>query len=100
MITPVDAAVLARVSTRTIYRWIEAEKLHFTETPDGLLHVCLNAFLQLKEYRMKEVLDCSEQFRRRAAFASLAPVCRQPAQCFEPAALHTERIRPCSKEKL
>jgi hypothetical protein len=44
MITPVEAAVLARVSTRPIYRWIEADKLHFTETPDGLLHVCLMHF--------------------------------------------------------
>jgi hypothetical protein len=44
MITPVEAAVLARVSTRPIYGWIEADKLHFTETPDGLLHVCLMHF--------------------------------------------------------
>jgi len=49
MITPVEAAVLARVAHARFYRWIETEKLHFTETPDGLLHVCLNAPLRLRE---------------------------------------------------
>ena len=43
MVMPDEAAVLAGVSSRTIYRWIEAEKLHFTETPDGLLRICLNS---------------------------------------------------------
>lgn len=31
MITPNEAARLAGVSTRTIYRWIEEERLHFVE---------------------------------------------------------------------
>jgi excisionase family DNA binding protein len=41
MVTPDEAAVLAGVSSRTIYRWVEAEKLHFTEMSDGLLRICL-----------------------------------------------------------
>jgi hypothetical protein len=40
MLTPEVAARLASVSPRTIYRWIEAGALHFTETPDGILLVC------------------------------------------------------------
>jgi hypothetical protein len=41
---PVDeAAILARVNSRTIYRWVEAEQLHSSETPQGLLLVCLNS---------------------------------------------------------
>lgn len=38
---PVDeAATIAGVSSRTIYRWADDEKLHFTETPDGRLLIC------------------------------------------------------------
>ncbi len=43
MLTPDEAAALARTTVRAIYRWIEAEKIHFTETPDGLLLVCLSS---------------------------------------------------------
>ena len=40
---PDEAAELGHVSTRTIYRWIEAETLHFTETSEGLLMICLDS---------------------------------------------------------
>jgi hypothetical protein len=39
-ITTDDAAVLARVTSRTIFRWVESGKLHYTETPEGLLLIC------------------------------------------------------------
>jgi len=41
-----EAAALAGVTARTIYRWVEAEKVHFTETPDGSLFICLNSLLK------------------------------------------------------
>lgn len=44
-VTPEEAAVIAHVSARTIYRWIEAEQLHFTENQTGLLRICLNSLL-------------------------------------------------------
>lgn len=40
MLTPDVAAVAGRASSRTIYRWVEAGRLHFTETRDGLLLIC------------------------------------------------------------
>ena len=40
MVPPEEAAVLAGVSTRTMYRWIEAGKVHFGETRDHLILVC------------------------------------------------------------
>jgi excisionase family DNA binding protein len=40
LLTPDEAAALAGVSTRTLYRWVEAERIHFTETPAGRLLVC------------------------------------------------------------
>ena len=46
MCTPDEAAALARVSTRTIYRWIEAGRVHFTETAEGLLLVCLSSIFE------------------------------------------------------
>lgn len=43
MITPEEAAALANVTTRTIYRWVEAGELHFAETPEGALFICLDS---------------------------------------------------------
>jgi len=44
MLTPEEAAALAQVTTRTIYRLAEAGELHFTETPEGMLLVCPDSF--------------------------------------------------------
>ena len=40
MITPSEAAEIASLSSRTIYRWIEDANLHFTEELGGGLFVC------------------------------------------------------------
>jgi hypothetical protein len=42
-VSPEIAAALARVSPRTIYRWVEANRLHFTETAENRLLICLNS---------------------------------------------------------
>jgi len=41
MLTPREAAAQAGVSQRTVYRWIEDGRVHFAETEDGELFVCL-----------------------------------------------------------
>lgn len=41
MLTPDELAVLSEFSTRALYREVEAGTLHFTETEDGLLFICL-----------------------------------------------------------
>ena len=43
LLRPEEVAVAAHVSPRTVYRWVEAGKLHFTETPEGGLRICLNS---------------------------------------------------------
>ena len=43
MITPDEAAKLAGMSSRSLYRLVEAESIHFTETHDGSLLICLNS---------------------------------------------------------
>lgn len=41
MLPPEDAARLTNVTPRMIYRWVEAGRIHFTETGGGGLLVCL-----------------------------------------------------------
>ena len=43
MITPDEAAKLSGLSSRAVYRLVEAESIHFTETHDGSLLICLNS---------------------------------------------------------
>jgi excisionase family DNA binding protein len=40
MLTVDEAAILAGVSARMIYQWVETGRLHFAETPDGRLFIC------------------------------------------------------------
>lgn len=43
MVTADEAAILAGLSSRAIYQLIEARELHFVETPDGIVFICLNS---------------------------------------------------------
>jgi len=45
MVTAEEAAAIARVSTRSIYRWIEAGTLHFLDNPDSPLLICSASLL-------------------------------------------------------
>ena len=40
MVNPSSAALVAQVSVREIYRWIDAKKLHFIEAASGDLYLC------------------------------------------------------------
>jgi hypothetical protein len=44
LVTPDEAAIVTGISTRAIYRWVEARIIHFRETANGSLLVCLNSF--------------------------------------------------------
>lgn len=43
MLTPDEAALLARANTHAIYRWMEIGRVHFTETTDGRTFICLSS---------------------------------------------------------
>ena len=43
MISVDEAAVLSNVSTRTMFRWVDDGRVHYTETANGLLRVCPNS---------------------------------------------------------
>jgi hypothetical protein len=49
MLRPEAAAVLTGLSTRTIYRRVEADRVHFAETTEGSLLVCLDSLLASRE---------------------------------------------------
>jgi hypothetical protein len=46
MVSHDQAVGLLRVSTRIIHQMVDEEKLHFIETPDGLLLICVNSLFQ------------------------------------------------------
>jgi hypothetical protein len=46
MLRPGEAAAIANVSDRTIFRQIESRRLHFTEGSDGAVLICLNSLLR------------------------------------------------------
>lgn len=45
MVTPDEAALAVGVSARTIYRWVEQNKIHFRESTSGALVVCPRSVL-------------------------------------------------------
>jgi hypothetical protein len=49
MLTPDEVAAISRTGTRWIYSQVEEGKLHFTETEDGLLLICLASLQAVME---------------------------------------------------
>jgi hypothetical protein len=45
MVDSMRAAALVRESPRQIFKWIESGQLHYAETPDLQVFVCLNSLL-------------------------------------------------------
>jgi len=43
MVAPEQAAVIAAVPVRTVYRWVETGIVHYREAPDGSLIVCVKS---------------------------------------------------------
>jgi hypothetical protein len=43
MVTPEQAAAIANVSPRTIYRWVEGERVHLNEVSIGSIFICLGS---------------------------------------------------------
>ena len=49
MVTPEQAALLTHISARTLYRQAENGELHFIETPEGLLLICLDSLVVFRK---------------------------------------------------
>jgi hypothetical protein len=55
MLSADEAAIIACVSPRIIYRWIEAGEIHFAETSGGLL-ICANSLSRAAEDSLSQRL--------------------------------------------
>jgi hypothetical protein len=48
MASPDEAAKIAGITPRTLYRWIEIRNLHFLESASGALSICVPSVSRLK----------------------------------------------------
>ena len=55
MVAPDEAAKICGIETRQVYRWVEAEQIHFVESPAGGILVCLHSLVGI-EVAMNQVL--------------------------------------------
>ena len=60
MFTPGQAALVSGLSSREVYRRVEAGEVHFTETVEGLLLVCLDSLLGYQPSRGELVAETEE----------------------------------------
>jgi hypothetical protein len=63
MVVAEQAAYLAEVAPRTVYRWLEADKLHYLEGQDGSVLICAPSISRLT----------------RSAVSPPAPVAKKPS---------------------
>jgi hypothetical protein len=63
MVAPEQAAAMAGVPARTIYRWVETAAIHFRETGEGSLIVCLKSLISAGTH-VGEVIEVSEDENR------------------------------------
>jgi hypothetical protein len=49
MVAPNEAAAISRTDTRTIFRAVEAERVHFIEGENGALLVCTRSLARIEE---------------------------------------------------
>jgi hypothetical protein len=63
MATPEQAVTLTGIHSRVIYGWVESGQLHFLETAEGHLLVCLPSLLskQQQEYNLRSALSPSTE---------------------------------------
>ncbi|HEV8486375.1 MAG TPA: hypothetical protein VGV87_22720 [Blastocatellia bacterium] len=61
LLTVDESATLTRVSARAIYGLVEAGKIHFTETNEGLLLICFNSLC--RSLLRAEAQDLTNKFK-------------------------------------
>ena len=60
MFTPGQAALVSGLSSREVYRRVEAGEVHFTETVEGLLLVCLDSLVGYQPSQCELVAESEE----------------------------------------
>lgn len=57
MATPEQAVTLTGVHSRVIYGWVERGQVHFTETADGHLLICLTSLRETRESALQQTQE-------------------------------------------
>ena len=57
MATPEQAVTLTGIHSRTIYRWVEGGQVHFIETAEGHLLICLDSLLATHDNSLREIQE-------------------------------------------
>lgn len=66
MATPEQAVTLTGIHSRVIYGWVEREWVHFIETAEGHLLVCLDSLRTAYECSLQETQEIVSPYRRFA----------------------------------
>ena len=61
MFTPGQAALVSGLSSREVYHRVEAGEVHFTETVEGLLLVCLDSLLGYQPAQGELAVEAEEE---------------------------------------
>lgn len=56
LLAPTLAANLSGISQRTLFRWIESGDIHFVETPEGNIFLCLDSVKARAIHAEREVV--------------------------------------------
>jgi hypothetical protein len=67
MATPEQAVTLTGIASRVIYGWVESGQLHFLETAEGHLLICLPLLVskQHKEHNLRPALPPSTETTKK-----------------------------------
>lgn len=66
MATPEQAVTLTGIHARVIYGWVERERVHFIETAEGHLLICLDSLRAAYENSLRETQERVSPYRRLA----------------------------------
>lgn len=66
MATPEQAVTLTGIHSRVIYGWVERERVHFIETSDGHLLICIDSLRAAYEDSLRETQERISPYRRAA----------------------------------
>jgi hypothetical protein len=61
MVAPEQAALVTHIPLRMIYRWIESALVHFRETPNGSVIVCLRSLTTTRNHIIDDESERNQQ---------------------------------------
>jgi RNA polymerase sigma factor (sigma-70 family) len=97
LVTPEEAIHLARTSSLSIYREVEAGRVHFIETTQGLLLVCLNSIIQREIEQSPGAPETS--YRAAPPSPRQADINEDETVSIDEAVLHQKNSRAVSSPK-